>query len=239
MSDFDRSATILDEPVRRRPSGSRFGDLGERIARTFGGFDRTRAELPSWEPGAEDEYPLPPETGRWEHAGPFPVVRYGYDCVTVDEHLAALEREVATLRESQVSAGAVAAEIDRIGQQTAAILRVAHVQAHEITRDAQAQAEKCVSDAAANAISITEEANKRLRELDSETDSVWQERTRLIDDARTVANQLQSLADQATRRFPPEAEKQNMVGAVGPDPDADQATVEVSADQTSGPDGGA
>ena len=101
----------------------------------------------------------------------------------------------------------MAAEIDRIGEQTAAILQTAYEQAAQITRDARQQADKCVADAATNAVSITEQANRRLGELDRETDTVWQERARLIDDARGVATALFTLAEEAAERFPPEPVK--------------------------------
>jgi hypothetical protein len=210
---------MLDEPVKRRSAGSRFGDLGDRLARTFGSFDRTRQELPHWEPDSELEYPLPGDTVAWDPtAERYPIVRRGYECAAVDEHVAELEREIAELRERRTNASSVAAEIDRIGEQTAAILRVAHEQAQKITREAQAQADKCLSDAAANAVAITEDANVRLRQLDSEADSVWQERSRLIEDARSVATQLFSLAEDAAERFPPEPEKVDRVTPAAADP---------------------
>jgi cell division septum initiation protein DivIVA len=82
---------------------------------------------------------------------------------------------------------------------------VAHDQAHETTRRAQEQAERCVADAAANAVEITAEAKSRLRELDEETDSVWRERERLLEDTRAVSVRLASLVDEAESRFPADA----------------------------------
>jgi hypothetical protein len=93
-------------------------------------------------------------------------------------------------------------ELERIGEQTASILVVAHDQAHETTRLAQEQAERCVADAAANAVAMTEEAKQRLRDLDNETDAVWRERERLLVDVRVVSAALANLADQASDRFP-------------------------------------
>ena len=98
-------------------------------------------------------------------------------------------------------------EIERIGEQTASILVVAHDQAHETTRRAQEQAERCIADAAANAVAITAEAKERLRELDDETDSVWRERERLLEDTRMVSEQLGTLVEEALSRFPADAEK--------------------------------
>ena len=69
---------------------------------------------------------------------------------------------------------------------------------------AAAQAERCVADAAANAVTITARAQRRLHELDAETDAVWRERERLLDDVRAVSAALAALAEQASERFPAE-----------------------------------
>ena len=113
-----------------------------------------------------------------------------------------LERELdAAARQARPDAS-ITEEIERIGEQTASILVVAHDQAHETTRPAQEQAERCVADAAANAVEITAEAKERLRELDEETDAVWRERERLLEDVRVVSAALANLANQASERFP-------------------------------------
>ena len=94
-------------------------------------------------------------------------------------------------------------ELERIGDETASILVVAHDKAHETTRIAQEQADRCISDAAANAVAITEEATRKLQELEAETDGVARHRERLIADVRNISGSLQSLADDAERRFEP------------------------------------
>ena len=94
-----------------------------------------------------------------------------------------------------------------MGEETSAILRVAHEQASEITRRAETQADRCVQDAAANAVSMTEDAKRKLRQLDGETDAVWAERGRLIEDVRSVATALFSLAEDAADRFPEEGDR--------------------------------
>ena len=111
---------------------------------------------------------------------------FGYNRAAVDEHLIGLEREIAELRAATATLTpmSITEELERIGEQTASILVVAHDKANETTRRAQEQAERCVADAAANAVAITDEAKQRLRELDSETDSVWRERERLLEDVR-------------------------------------------------------
>ena len=61
---------------------------------------------------------------------------------------------------------------------------MAHDQAHETTRLAQEKADRCVAEAEAHAEALTEEAKRRLNEIDGETDAVWRERARLLEDAR-------------------------------------------------------
>jgi cell division septum initiation protein DivIVA len=208
MSDFDRqTSTLYEEPVRRRPGGSRFGELGGRLARTFGGYDRTQEE-PQWDAEEDLEYSAGVETEAFSaQATPFPISRNGYDPAAVEQRVAELERELDRLRGSTTSKDAVAAEIERVGQQTSAILLIAHERAQEITRQAQEQADRCVADAAANAVQMTASAKRKLSDLDTETDSVWQERARLLEDARNVATALFTLVEEAEERFPGEAEK--------------------------------
>jgi cell division septum initiation protein DivIVA len=129
---------------------------------------------------------------------------FGYNRAIVDEHIAELERELDDLRQQRPAPMSINEEIERIGEQTASILVVAHDQARETTRLAQEQADRCIADAAANAVTITEQAKQRLRQLDNETDSVWRERRRLIDDVQRTGDALISLASEGMERFPEE-----------------------------------
>jgi DivIVA domain-containing protein len=209
MSDFERSGMTFDEPTKRRSPGTWFADIGDRLARGFSTLDRPPDAEPDWDHYEEVDEPtaavdaLPWETDRKR----FPTALHGYDRDAVDAHLAAIEREMADLRAQRLPAPAVQAEIERVGEETSAILRVAHEQAAEIVRRARAEAERCVSDAAANAVAMTEDAKRNLRQLDSETDAVWAERGRLIEDVRSVATALFSLAEDAADRFPEDGDK--------------------------------
>lgn len=222
MSDFERSGMTFDEPVKRRSPGTWFADLGDRLAGGLRNLDRPAADEPEWdeyeeseqdtaiadpidwEPAHPSAYPPHPRPTRSPGRKRFPTALHGYDREAVDAHLAALERELADLRVQRLPAPVIEDEIERVGEETSAILRVAHEQAAEITRRAQAQAERCVADAAANAVAMTEDAKRKLSHLDSETDAVWAERGRLIDDVRSVATALFSLAEDAVDRFPAE-----------------------------------
>ena len=206
MNNFHRphggvqEADAPDEAVR-----SPFSDLAGRFANWMTGADRLPAD--------GDRRPLEapemsqrrraagarltatsPRASRW--------LRSATTATAVDEHVAKLERELEQLRGKQAPLASITDELERIGEQTASILVVAHDQAHETTRLAQEQAERCVADAAANAVQMTADAKAKLRDLDAETDAVWRERERLLEDVRVVSAALANLANQASERFP-------------------------------------
>jgi hypothetical protein len=241
MNDFDRPGVTVDEPLKGRSASSRFGDLGDRLVRTFGSADRAKADPSDGGYDVDPEYPVVDQTTQsWEEVLPrFPTVRHGYHCAAVDEHIAELEHELAELRARTPSASAIATAIERIGEQTAAILVVAHQQAQETTRRAQAQADSCLANAASNAVAITEEANQQLRQLDRDTDSIWRERGRLIEDARSVASALFSLAEDAAERFDAEPERVDLPVPAAPRFDAEPERVDPPAPAAPEPTGDA
>jgi hypothetical protein len=204
MSYFHRPDAALEgpEPTEDSPR-SPFSEVAGRFANWITGADRMPQERIETAYEDEDD-PVPQLTmgAATEQPSRFPVTPLGYSPAAVDQHLLGLERELVGLRAQQQPPVSITEELERIGEQTASILVVAHDQAHETTRQAQEQAERCVADAAANAVAITAQAKQRLRELDSETDSVWRERERLLEDVRVVSAALAALADQATERFP-------------------------------------
>jgi len=218
MSDFERSGVrsgvSYDEPTKRRSPGTFFADLGDRLARGFNSFDRPQPGEAEWEPYDEVDQPTaavetmaPPEPSRKR----FPTALHGYDRDAVEDYIDGLEHEIgqmaAKLSAQRSPTSAIEAELARVGEETSAILRVAHEQAAEITRRARVEADRCVQDAAANAVAMTEDAKAKLRQLDSETDAVWAERVRLIEDVRNVATSLFSLAEDASDRFPEDSDR--------------------------------
>jgi len=229
MNSFHRPhAGLQDNDAPAEATRSPFADLAGRFANWMTGADRMELEGPfepegderadgapadrepdsrepesqpqsrevRREPRAETPPPEPDDPSR------FPLAPFGYNRAAVDEHLATLERELEQLRGKHAPMASITEELERIGEQTASILVVAHDQAHETTRLAQEQAERCVADAAANAVAMTEDAKKRLRDIDNETDAIWRERERLLEDVRVVSAALANLADQASARFP-------------------------------------
>lgn len=221
MADFNRRDAVLEGPAERR---SRFGDLGDRLTKAFSKPEHPRTRQSGPKSRALTDHPDErPREAAWDEPLPrFPIIRQGYDCGAVDEHIAELEqelmdldRELAELRARTPSKGAVAAEMERIGEQTSAILIAAHEQAKEITGRAQEQADRCIADAASNAVTTTADAQRQLREMESEKVSLSGERTQLIEDIRNIAASLTSLADGAAERFPSGREHGGPVTAAG------------------------
>jgi DivIVA domain-containing protein len=208
MSEFDGPSVKLDKPVRQRSTGARFGDLGDRLGRAIGTVQRPKAEGPALLPSGEfgDVLDQEPALSEEPLASRFPLAWRGYDRAAVDDYVAELERSVAALRAQSSPRSSVVEEIERIGDQTTAILQVAHEQAATVVDRARAAAERLVVEAQSEANAITDAAQRQLNVLDSETDSVWRERARLIADVRKLADGLSSLAEHAADRFPAEPE---------------------------------
>jgi hypothetical protein len=205
VNGFGRRGDTIHRPQASRPTGSRFGNLSERLAGAFS----SEAYAPS-EPQWDDDPELPLDFDGTFHEEPvvarFPIARQGYDCDVVDEHVHGLEvaltetqRELAELR-GQGARAEVAAEIERLGEQTSAILITAHDKANETVTLAEAQAQTCIADAASYAAALREEADAERRRAETETKTLRRERTRLINDIQKTADALSTLATDAVKR---------------------------------------
>jgi hypothetical protein len=196
----------------RRPDyHDHLGDLGDLAA-------QLSPPVPSTTPETSGGDATPAETEPVDGGERFPIAALGYNRQAVDRQVAALEAELERLRAATEPAPAsINEEIERLGEQTASILVVAHDKAHETARRAEEQAARAVREASAQAERITAEAERQLRELDDETDTVWRERERLLDDVRVVSQVLTTLADEASARFPAaEPRPEPVVAGVAP-----------------------
>jgi DivIVA protein len=197
-----RNATI-DRPQAGQQGTSRFSDLAERVVGALASNTLTpsRSRL-AGDPGfaldpigpAVDESVLPP----------FATAKYGYDRDAVDERMADLEaslleahRELLALREQTPTRMDIAAEIERLGEQTSAILITAHDTASETLTIAQTDAGTRIADAAAYAAALREEAKNERHKVEVEIDRLRRERGRLIGEIESTAAALSLIAREA------------------------------------------
>jgi uncharacterized protein with HEPN domain len=133
----------------------------------------------------------------------FPVVWRGYDAHAVDAYKASVERALERFEERMYPTVAVQRALDRIGEQTASILQQAEETADETTRTSRAQADDRLQRAEREAAEVQAGAIARVRSLDDDIERLWQERQRLIDATKELADRLRATALDAESRFPP------------------------------------
>jgi chromosome segregation ATPase len=132
------------------------------------------------------------------------MARRGYDREAVDAYIdrvAVLVEDLVATRSPQF---AVNRALQDLGQETAGILRQAQDTARQMTDRAREQARERVEDATREVEAQRAEAAASVRRLDEDADRIWNERQRLIDNARSLAKDLVRLADEAEERFPAE-----------------------------------
>jgi vacuolar-type H+-ATPase subunit H len=134
----------------------------------------------------------------------FPIVLRGYDRDTVDEYVRRTSQLVAELQATRSPEAAVRRALERVGEEVSGILQRAHDTAGRITAQSRSEAEDRLEAARQEAAQIVQRAEDRLRELDAETDRIWAERHRIVEDTRELARELLTITDSAADRFPPD-----------------------------------
>jgi hypothetical protein len=132
----------------------------------------------------------------------FPIVLRGYDRLAVDAYVKQTSQLVAELQATRSPEAAVRRALERVGEQVSGILQRAHEAAAQITAQSRSEAEDRVQVSRQEAVQITADARSRLKDLDAETDRIWAERQRIVEDAQDLARQLLALAESAADRFP-------------------------------------
>ncbi|HET9103947.1 MAG TPA: DivIVA domain-containing protein [Solirubrobacteraceae bacterium] len=144
---------------------------------------------------------LPEDPVAQVHAD-FPTALRGYDRMAVDAYVQQVSQLVAELHASRSPESAVRRALERVGEQISGILQRAHETAEQITAQSRREAEDRLEAARAEAAEIIEAAQQHVRDLDADTDRIWIERGRIVDDARDLARELLSVVDTAAERFP-------------------------------------
>jgi DivIVA domain-containing protein len=131
----------------------------------------------------------------------FPLVMRGYDRHSVDEFLAELLALVEELESRQTREGVVQKALDELGEETAGILQRAHETADEITSRSRAQADTRVQRAEREAEILRRDADEYAEQVIVDTRQLWEERQRLIEDIRQLADEVLGTADDALDRL--------------------------------------
>jgi DivIVA domain-containing protein len=143
----------------------------------------------------------------------FPLAVRGYDRAAVDRYVEMVNRVIAELEISRSPEAAVKAAVAQVSEETRGILERAHEAAEEITARSRSRADDRIQEAEAEAAQIRGDAEQHVRQLDADTEAIWSERHRLIEDVRQVAEQLAAMADEALVRFPAAPEQTHALPA--------------------------
>jgi vacuolar-type H+-ATPase subunit H len=184
---------------------------------------RDETSLSEIEPelGAIDAYEL-----RGDES-PFPLVLRGYDRRSVDEYLEVTAARLAELEALQSPSMAVREALERVADDTGGILKEAHETADGVLTRAREEADRLVSEAREEADHTIASAEARVRQIGIDTDALWQERLRLIEDAQAISVSLAAIADEAAGRFPAwEPEETEDSGVVSADPVEEEEVLE-------------
>jgi hypothetical protein len=167
----------------------------------------------------------------------FPIVLRGYDRVAVDAYIRQTRQVIDDLRATSSPEAAVRRALERVGEEVSGILQRAHDTAEKITTQSRSEAEDRLQTARAEAAKIKAEAEseleqagrdaveirasaeQKLTDLDAETDRIWAERHRIVEDTRELSRQLLALTESAAERFPPAEDTvtgETQPGPVGP-----------------------
>lgn len=131
----------------------------------------------------------------------FPLAVRGYDRRAVDEFLDELRTLVADLEAHQTREGVVQKALDELGEETAGILQRAHETADEIAARSRAQADGRLQRAEREAEIVKREADEYAEQVVVDTRLLWDERQRLIEDIRHLADVVLGTADDAMERL--------------------------------------
>jgi DivIVA domain-containing protein len=131
----------------------------------------------------------------------FPMAVRGYDRRAVDEFVEELRTLVADLEAHQTREGVVQKALDELGEETAGILQRAHETADEIAARSRAQADGRLQRAEREAEIVKRDADEYAEQVVVDTRLLWDERQRLIEDIRHLADVVLGTADDAIERL--------------------------------------
>ena len=124
----------------------------------------------------------------------------GYDRGAVDAFVQEVLEIVTELERRQTRETVVQRALDEIGEETAGILQRAHETADEITARSRAQAEGRIQRAEREAELLRQQADAYSEQVIVDTRILWEERQRLLEDIRQLADEVLATAEDASER---------------------------------------
>jgi DivIVA domain-containing protein len=131
----------------------------------------------------------------------FPLAVRGYDRHAVDAFVQEVVEIVSDLEGRQSREAVVQRALDEIGEETAGILQRAHETADEIAARSRAQAEGRIQRAEREADVLRQQADAYSEQIVLDTRILWEERQRLIQDIRQLADEVLATAEDASERI--------------------------------------
>lgn len=130
----------------------------------------------------------------------FPLAVRGYDRHAVDQFVQEVLELVSHLEGRQTRESVVQRALDEIGVETAGILQRAHEAADEIAARSRAQAEGRIQRAEREADMLRQQADAYSEQVVVDTRILWEERQRLLQDIRQLADEVLATAEDASER---------------------------------------
>jgi hypothetical protein len=131
----------------------------------------------------------------------FPLAVRGYERAAVDEFVEGVRALVADLEAGQTREGVVQRALDEVGVETAGILQRAHETADRLTAQSRADADDRLRRADSEADQVRREVDDYSEQVVVDTRLLWDERQRLIEDIRQLADEVLATADDAMERL--------------------------------------
>ena len=140
--------------------------------------------------------------GRAEEIGErsFPIVMRGYDRAAVDAFVQEVRELIADLESRQSQESVIQRALAEVGEETTSILQRAHETADEIAARSRSQAEGRIQRAEREAELVRRQADAYSEQIVVDTRLLWDERQRLIEDIRQLADDVLNTADEAAER---------------------------------------
>jgi DivIVA domain-containing protein len=168
----------------------------------------------------------------------FPIALRGYDRAAVDQYVEEVNRAIAELEISSSPQSAIRHALEQVSEETSGLLQRAHETADEIASRSRSQAEGRLQRAEREAEILRRQADEYSEKVVVDTRLLWDERQRLLDDLRQLADEVLATADDAAERVslpdqlaePEEHGVPEQLGPAEPDDLTDQPTTEVELD---------